>query len=148
MLDHICLIYVFQENSGLQQFWSVKYIQRRKIKMASIIFLKPEICLFTSKGPKMYLSYIGLTPPSWPTINCKMLDYRSRDVFNFDFLEKGLGIVSPPHFVNDFSIKTFLVLYSMNWPNFIVDIKQYVHCNCLFPRFWRHLNFEVKTLFF
>ena len=39
---------------------------------------------------------------------------------NFDFLEKGLGIVSPPHFVNDFSRKMVLMLYSNNWPNFIV----------------------------
>ena len=39
---------------------------------------------------------------------------------NFDFLEKGLGIVSPPYFVYDFSRKMFLMLYSINWPNFIV----------------------------
>ena len=33
-------------------------------------------------------------------------------MLNFDFLEKGLGIVSPPHFVYDFSRKMFLKLYS------------------------------------
>ena len=37
-----------------------------------------------------------------------------------DFLPKGLGIVSPPHFVNDLSRKMFLILYSINWPSFIV----------------------------
>ena len=31
-----------------------------------------------------------------------------------DFSEKGLGIVSPPHFVYDFSRKTILMLYSIN----------------------------------
>ena len=31
----------------------------------------------------------------------KTLQYRSRDMFNFDFLDKGLGIVSPAHFVYD-----------------------------------------------
>ena len=41
-------------------------------------------------------------------------------MLNFDFLEKGQGIVSPPHFVYDFSRKMFLVLDSINWPNFIV----------------------------
>ena len=33
-------------------------------------------------------------------------------MFNFDFLEKGLGIVSPSHFEYDFSGK-------INWPSFI-----------------------------
>ena len=33
-------------------------------------------------------------------------------MLNFDFLEKGLGIVSRPHFVHDFSRKIFLMLYS------------------------------------
>ena len=41
-------------------------------------------------------------------------------MLNFDFLEKGLGTVLPPNFVYDFSRKIFLMLYSVNWPNFIV----------------------------
>ena len=32
-------------------------------------------------------------------------------MFNIDFLGKGLGIVSPLHFVYDFSKKMFLMLY-------------------------------------
>ena len=39
-------------------------------------------------------------------------------MLNFDFVDKGLGTVSPTHFVNDFLTKMFL-LYSINWPNFI-----------------------------
>ena len=35
-------------------------------------------------------------------------------MLNFDFLEKGLGIVSPSHFVYDFSRIMFLMLYSIN----------------------------------
>ena len=34
-------------------------------------------------------------------------------MLNFD-LKKGLGLVSTPHFVYDFSRKMFLMLYSMN----------------------------------
>ena len=49
----------------------------------------------------------------------KTLHYWSRDTLNFDFLDKGLGTVSPPHFVYDFSTKLFLTLYSINWPNLI-----------------------------
>ena len=40
-------------------------------------------------------------------------------MLKFDFLDKGLGIVSPAHFVYDFSTKIFLMLNSINWPNFI-----------------------------
>ena len=50
----------------------------------------------------------------------KTLHYWSRDMLNFDNLDKGLGIVSLAHFVHDFSTEMFLVLYSVNWPNFIV----------------------------
>ena len=32
---------------------------------------------------------------------------------NFDFLKKGLGVVSPPHFVYDISRKMFFILYSI-----------------------------------
>ena len=42
------------------------------------------------------------------------LDYWSRVTLSPDPLKKGLGIVSPPHFVYDFSTKMFLMLYSIN----------------------------------
>ena len=41
-------------------------------------------------------------------------------MLNFDFSEKGLGIVSQPHFAYDFSTKMFPMLYSVNLPNVIV----------------------------
>ena len=50
---------------------------------------------------------------------CKTLDYWSRDMLNFDFLEKGLGIASPTHFMYDFSRKMFIMLCYVNWTNFI-----------------------------
>ena len=49
----------------------------------------------------------------------KILHYWSRDMLSFDFLDKGLGIAFPAYFVYDFSTKMFLMLYSINWPNFI-----------------------------
>ena len=39
-------------------------------------------------------------------------------MFNFDFLDKDLGIVSPAIVVYDFSTKMFLMLYSITGPNF------------------------------
>ena len=40
-------------------------------------------------------------------------------MLNLDFSDKGLGIVPPSHFVYDFSIKMFFMLYSVNGPNFV-----------------------------
>ena len=42
-----------------------------------------------------------------------------REILNFDFLWKGQGLASPAYFVLDFSRKSFFMLYSINWPNFI-----------------------------
>ena len=50
----------------------------------------------------------------------KTSDYWFKDMLNFNFSEKGLRLVSPPHFVYDFSRKMFLMLHSINWPNFFV----------------------------
>ena len=48
---------------------------------------------------------------------------------NFNFPEKDLGLVSPPHFMYDFSRKIFLMLYS------ITD--QISLSDCLyFSRYW------------
>ena len=59
----------------------------------------------------------------------KTSDYWPRDILNFEFLEKGLGLVSPPHFVCDFSRKMFLMLHAINWPKSLSD--------CLyFLRYW------------
>ena len=49
--------------------------------------------------------------------------YGSRDMPNFDFLEKGLKIVSVPHFVYEFSRKIFFMSCSINWPNVIVWLR-------------------------
>ena len=40
-------------------------------------------------------------------------------MLNFYFLDKGLGKVFVTNFVYDFSIKMFLMLYSINSPNLI-----------------------------
>ena len=59
-----------------------------------------------------------------------------RDMLNCDVLEKGKGLVSPIHFVNDFSRNIFLMLCSINWTNLFSitfaspDIWQYVYSNC------------------
>ena len=60
------------------------------------------------------------------------LEYWSRDILNFDFLENGLEIVFPPHSVYGFSGNKLFIAFT-SW-----DIGQYVYCNCLFPRLRRY----------
>ena len=50
----------------------------------------------------------------------KTLHYWSRNMLNFEFLDKGLEMVSSVYFVYNFSPNMFLMLYSINWPSFIV----------------------------
>ena len=44
----------------------------------------------------------------------KTLDNWSKDMLHFNFSEKGVGLVSSPHFVYDFSRKMFLMLHSID----------------------------------
>ena len=74
----------------------------------------------------------------------KTLEFWSRDMLNFDFLKRGLGIVSPPYFVNDFSRKMFFKLCSISRPNFIAWLPLLLEilvnmciCDCLLSRLWR-----------
>ena len=75
----------------------------------------------------------------------KTLDYWSRDMLNFDFLKKGLEIISVPHFVHGFSNKNIshVIFYWLTKLHCLIaftswDIDQYVYCNCLFRRLRRH----------
>ena len=61
-------------------------------------------------------------------------------MLNFDILKKGLGIVSPPHFVYDFfkkNVSSYILLTNqISLPSW--DIGQYVYCNCLLTNLLRH----------
>ena len=63
---------------------------------------------------------IALNLPCHKNQLYKTSDYWFKDKLNFNFSEKGLRLVSPPHFVYDFSRKMFLMLHSINWPNLFV----------------------------
>ena len=49
----------------------------------------------------------------------KTLEYWSNNKLNLYFSQKSLEIISPPHFVNNFSIKIFIMLYSINWSDLL-----------------------------
>ena len=60
------------------------------------------------------INLIALNFPSNKNKLHKALDYCSRDTLNFNFSKKGLGLISQPHFVYDFSKKIFLMLRPNN----------------------------------
>ena len=83
----------------------------------------------------------------------KISDCWSRDRLSFDFLEKCLGLVSPPHFVYDFLKKIFLMSYFINWPNLIVRLPlllEILRSICIlsicFP-VYDAINFEISLSF-
>ena len=60
-------------------------------------------------------------------------------MLNFDFLDKGLGIVSSAHSVYDFSTKMFLMLYS------IIDQISLPYC-LYFLRYWKICVLELFVI--
>ena len=53
-------------------------------------------------------------------------------MLNGDFSEKDLGLVSPPHFVDDFPIKAFLMLYSVEiLSNICIAVVCFPDCNII-----------------
>ena len=77
----------------------------------SSIFWKSLIC-GKSRWSPTYLQYISVA--------LNFAYNKSQMYKTFDYPEKGPELVSLPHFVYDFSRKMFLMLHSINWPNFIV----------------------------
>ena len=85
-------------------------------------FLKKNFKWGKSKSSSAWIQHISIAFNLAYNKNklYKTLDYWSRDILNFHFLKKDLGIVFSIHFVYDFSRKMFLMLYSIDWTNFIV----------------------------
>ena len=58
----------------------------------------------------------------WPVEgywNISRLSCRTLAFTSYAFSKRGLVLVSLPHFLHKFWRKIFILLYSMNWPNFI-----------------------------
>ena len=83
----------------------------------------------------------------------KTLDYWSRNMLNFDTLEKCLGILSPPYFVYDFSRKLFLMLYSTKcsdflfWLPLLLERLSNICIAIVCFLSWGVINFEINLIF-
>ena len=95
------------------------------MKNAFYFILKALFVLKVFKFLSWLFGHESLVTGRWSLVKIRLiskLSYWFRDMFNVDSLEKGLGIVSPANFVYAVSRKMFLILYSINWPNFIVRL--------------------------
>ena len=103
-----------------EKYFSSKLMQKMRQGdqfQTSLYFLK----MLNMRWKQVVCSLVSI-PLNLPYNKIKLyetLDHWSRDMVNFNLLEKGLELVSPPHFEYDFSRKTFLMLHSINWPDFI-----------------------------
>ena len=72
-----------------------------------------------------------------------------RDMLKFEFLEKGLELIAPLLFVYDFSRKTFIMLYSINWSNFILfhGIKSHICIVIICFPGYDVINFVINASF-
>ena len=123
------------------------FLQKSCRKWGSETTSRPRFIRGKSKWPPAWLQYISIALNLAYSKNkqYKTLHYWSRDIVNFDFLEKGLGISFPSHFVYDFSRKMFLILFSINRPNllsdfpFLLEILDNIYILQLFiSRLWHH----------
>ena len=95
---------------------------RKETSSRHFFIFKKSLKWVQSKRPAAYFQYISIAfNLSWNKIKLYItLGYWSRDMLNFNLLENGAWLVSSPYLVYDFSRKIFLLLHSINWPNFIV----------------------------
>ena len=70
--------------------------------------------------------------------------------WHFDHDTLILGVVSLPHFVDDFSRKMFLMLYSVNWPNslpLLLEILLNMRIAIVYEPGSDVINFEINLIF-
>ena len=86
--------------------------------------------------------------PNIVKLSCRPLALAHIKLFN----KRGLEIVSLPHFLHDFWRKTFILLYSINWPNFIfllILLRQILGNMCIAVVYLTGcdvINFEINLI--
>ena len=94
------------------------------------VILDQDLFLFFKKAlhvAKVSVLQLSLNKPF------KILDYYFRDMLNFDFLEKGLGIVSSPHFAYDFSSCYILLTNQISLSDYLYIVRYWATCALQLP---------------
>ena len=81
------------------------------------LFLSFKIYLYEVSSSKSVVLHLSIQKKKKKH---EISDCSSRNMINFNFFKKGLGLLFLSHFVHEFSRKVFLVLYFLKWPNFAV----------------------------
>ena len=117
---HIAQYLTKKGNQTMKLSLSIKY-NKRKMRQGdqfqtTFYFLKKLLILGKSNwsAAQFKCILIALNLACNKNKLYKTLDYLTRDMLNVNFSEKGLELVSPPHFVHDFSMKMFFMLHSIN----------------------------------
>ena len=128
------------------------------------LFLFFKIALYKVKAGGEHLSFnMFWYSSTWAHNKNKLYktpDCWSRDMFNFDFSEQGLELVSPHILCMIFQETYFSILFSMDWPNFhcviaftswdiwyvILTSWDIWYCNCLLSSLWRHKFWNFSQL--
>ena len=85
-------------------------------------FLKNQTWIYLWISSLTFSTVCFYCMPSWglPTyIETKMLTTCFTSYKTLLKTKRGLELVSMPHFLHDFWRKTFILIYSINWPKFI-----------------------------
>ena len=86
--------------------------------------------------------------------NCLKLQTTDPEMLMFYFFKKALGLVSPPHIMHGFLRKIFVMLYFIDWQNFIVWLSLLLEISgnrCIIIvcyKFCNVINFEIYLSFF
>ena len=117
----------------------------RETRSRPLVFLRT---LYEVKASGLHLSFIFRQSSTWTHYKIKLyktLDGWFKDMLNFDFLEKGLRLVFPPHFVYGFSRKKCFSCYILLTDQISLPalyflrywVYQICVLNCL-TKLWRH----------
>ena len=116
----------FMQVIEYEKFFMKDCAENEAGRLAPDLFLFIKKNLFAVKASVLYLSFnIFQYLSTWMYNKIKLhkiLDCSDKGMLTFDCLEKGLGLISPQHFVYDLSKTFFFMLHSINWPNFIVAL--------------------------
>ena len=102
----------------------------RKISSRPLLFYRKALCEVKASGLQLIVSIYFDKPQLGVQWKQTALDYWSRNMLDFGFLEKGLSIVSPPHFV-------YIIFWEKCFSCYILLTDQISLPNCLyFLRYW------------
>ena len=107
-----------------ETFFFVNHAENVEVRLTPdlFVFFLKKLYMTLNQAVSILYSICFRSPQFGHTIKTYCMKLQTVDpetCWIFIWQKKGLALVSPPDFVHDFSRKILIILYSMNWPNFI-----------------------------